>query len=59
MESAWMVRGDDAVEESVESLGGGKFPKEELLFDRNEDLEYGCVTNLGCECDRRSVLDEK
>jgi len=54
-----MVRGDDAVEESVESLGGGKFPKEELLFDRNEDLEYGCVTNLGCECDRRSVLDEK
>lgn len=54
-----MVRGDDAVEDSVESLGGRKFPKEEELFDLSEDFELGLVTNLGCECERRSALDEK
>lgn len=31
-----------------------------LLFDLDGVFVYdGCVTNLGCECERRSELDEK
>jgi hypothetical protein len=35
-------------------------PNPALLFDLVGDFEYeDCVTNFGCEWDRRSELDEK
>jgi len=54
-----MVLGDDCPEEDVELEGDIIEPKPEVLFDL-DGLEYDdCVTNLGCEWDRRSELDEK
>lgn len=60
-ESAWMVSGEDSVEEMVESGLCINEPNPALLFDRNAegDLENCFVMNLGCEWDRRRVLDEK
>jgi len=59
VESAGIVLGDDCAEEEAELEGDIIEPKPELLFDL-DGLEYDdCVTNLGCEWDRRSELDEK
>jgi hypothetical protein len=60
VESACNVLGEDVVEEEVELLGETIVLKVVLLFDLDGDFEYeDCVTNLGCEWDRRSGLDEK
>lgn len=48
------------MDEEAELEGETIVLKEVLLFDLDGDFEYeDCVTNLGCEWDRRSGLDEK
>jgi len=60
VESACKVLGDDVAEEDVELLGDITGLQPVLLFGLEGVFEYDdCVTNLGCECDRRSGLDEK
>ena len=55
-----MVLGEDAAEELAELVGDTIVLKAVLLFDLDGVFEYeDCVTNLGCEWDRRSELDEK
>ena len=61
VESAWSVLGDDSVDEVGELDGDDiRLPRPRVLFDLAR-LEYpaGWVTNLGCEWDRRSALEEK
>ena len=60
VESACRVLGEDSVEEDVELLGETIVSNPVLLFGLDGGLGYDdCVTNFGCEWDRRSVLDEK
>lgn len=59
MESACNVLGDEVPEEVAEFEGEIMDSKAVLLFDLEGVGEYDCVMNLGCECDRRSELDEK
>jgi hypothetical protein len=54
------VRGDEGADESADMEGEmflGKLLL--LLFDLDGLLNEDCVTNLGCECERRSWLEEK
>lgn len=54
------MRGDEGAVESGEFVGEIMVLKLLLLLDRDGDFEYaGCVTNFGCEWERRSGLDEK
>lgn len=54
-----MVLGEEAVEEEAELGGDILVLKALLLLDLDGDFEYeGCDTNLGCEWDLRSGLDE-
>ena len=60
MESACKVLGEEFVEDEVELEGEIRVLNVVLLFDLESELEYeDCDTNLGCEWDRRSGLDEK
>lgn len=60
VDSAINVLGDEGVEEGDEFEGEIMVLKPLLLFDLDGLFEYeGCVTNFGCECDRRSELEEK
>jgi hypothetical protein len=60
VESACRVLGDEAFEEVAELVGEIIVLNPVLLLDLDGVCEYdGCVTNFGCECDRRSGLDEK
>ncbi len=54
-----MVLGEDAADEEVELGGDNLVLKALLVLDLDGDFEYeGCDTNLGCEWDLRSELDE-
>jgi len=62
VESACGVRGEDSLEEKVESEGDEILPNPIVLRDLERVVGYddGCVTNLGWECDRwRELEDEK
>lgn len=64
LESAWVMGGEVAGLEKKGESGGEliSVPKLELLFDRSEfrgKYVDCCVLNLGCECERRRVLEAK